>query len=157
MNLVVLCIALWHPRIDVEPAAFVLRGYSVHLGVEPPAAPGWIFSAGAYGFDVPQLLTPDDWDARVFGAGVFADRRIHRDWIVGGQVGAQWYDASRAGVAARSRHLLILARAGYEWHPRGIRFYFFPWAGAAWTPRVSGDYDAGSVQPYAAVDLGWRF
>src|SRR6185312_10977374 len=73
VNLVVLCIALWHPRVDVEPAAFVLRGYSVHLGVEPPRAPGWIFSAGAYGFDVPQLLTPDDWDARVFGAGVFAD------------------------------------------------------------------------------------
>jgi hypothetical protein len=55
---------------------------------------------------------------------------------------------------------LLLLRAGYEWHPRGVGGYIFPWAGAAITHEVSGDagaYAQWPVVPYVTLDLGWRY
>jgi hypothetical protein len=151
-------LGLAHPRIDVEPAAFFLRGFSVHVGVERGP---WLFSTGAYGFDIPGFLTADGWDARMYlGAGVFAERYLGdagRGWLVGGQLGVQETHATMGATSARSTALLVLARGGYEWHPAGAGFYLFPWAGVAVTPKIAGDYPAPSVVPYLTVDLGWRF
>jgi hypothetical protein len=164
-------LATWHPRIVVEPAAWVLHGYSVHVGATPPAAPRLVLSAGAYAFDVPSALVDlgsgnegEAWDVRLFlGYGVFADyfvgRDVDRGWVVGAQLGAQHYQATLGTDESRFVSGLVLARAGYEWHPWGYGGYLFPWVGAAFTVRVAGDpgaYDTIPVQPYAAIDLGWR-
>src|SRR5690349_19062736 len=87
-----------HVRIDVEPAAYVLRGYSAHLKLSPPAIPRLVVGVGAYGFDVPRVMVDlgagnrdEAWDARlVVGGGVSVDgffgRHRDRGWIAGGQL-----------------------------------------------------------------------
>jgi hypothetical protein len=164
-----------HVRIDVEPAAYVLRGYSAHVKLSPPAIPRLVVGVGAYGFDVPRLMVDlgagnkdEAWDARlVVGGGVSVDGFFghHRDhgWIAGGQIGAQRYRVRLDGDEASYTTLLLLGRVGYEWHPWGRNFYFFPWLAAAFTPQIGGetraggdDYDTISVVPYGAVELGWQ-
>ena len=161
----------WHPRIDVEPAAWVLDGYSVHVGVTPERFPRLVVSAGAYAFDVPRPLVDlgsgnqgEPWDVRLYlGYGVFADYFVaaapDHGWVVGAQLGAQHLQASIGDRSFRWVDALAMVRAGYEWHPWGHGGYLFPWVGAAFTPEVSGDhgfYDTVPVQPYVAIDLGWR-
>ncbi len=163
-------------RVDVEPAAYVLRGYSIHLASTLPQWPRVSVGATLYGFDVPGLLVglghnqSDAWDVRLrIGYGVFADAFLdpsRRDgWLVGAQLGLQQYRA-RGPAPATSEAIftdaIILLRAGYEWHPlaRHAGAYLMPWVGAAYTRTVSGDpglYDVFPVLPYAACDLGWRF
>jgi hypothetical protein len=157
----------WHPRIDVEPAAFFLDGYSVHVGVQPAAAPRLLLSVGAYAFDVPDFLVDDRdrFDLRLYlGAGAFADYFLtapDHGWVVGGQLGTQSYQATEAATGATDRwtSALVLVRGGYEWHPGGWGGYLFPWVGAAIDVKVAGDpgaYHPATVLPYFTVDLGWR-
>ena len=163
-------------RVDVEPAAYVLRGYSIHLASTLPMAPRVTVGATLYGFDVPGLLVglghndESAWDVRLrIGYGVFADAFLdpsRRDgWLVGAQIGLQQYRARGTAPATSDAiftNVMILVRAGYEWHPwaRHEGAYLMPWTGAAYTRTVSGDpglYDVFPVLPYAACDLGWRF
>lgn len=163
----------WRPRIDIEPAAWFLHGYSVHVGVQPPAFPRVLLSTGAYAFDMPGMLMtmtgedPQMWDGRLtFGAGAFADvfvgEHVDRGWVLGGQLGFQRYEVVDRMSGGRQAFdcALVLLRGGYEWHPRGIGGYVFPWAGVAITPEVGGDsgtYDPRPLVPYVTLDLGWRF
>ena len=167
-------------RVDVEPAAYVLRGYSVHLRAALPWQPRLVAGLGAYGFDMPQLLVDlapgnrdEDWDVRLFlGTNVFADyffgASARDGWLAGGQFGFQHFDVTHAGETQTVVTLLLMARVGYEWHPwrtgGGRGFYLFPWLGAGYTPAIGGDDDFGDdtyevpiVTPYGAVELGWRF
>jgi hypothetical protein len=161
----------WQPRLDVEPAAFFLHGYSVHVGAQPPAMPRLLLSTGAYAFDVPDLLVDfsgedsAEWNVRLFfGAGVFAEYFVgaqpDRGWLVGGQLGVQRYEVTdRAAMASRFTDALLLVRGGYEWHPGGYGFYIYPWIGAAFTAKVGGDdggYAPRAVVPYVTADIGWR-
>jgi hypothetical protein len=164
-------------RVDIEPAAYILRGYSIHLASTVPGAPRVSVGATLYGFDVPGMLVglghndSDAWDVRLrIGYGVFADAFLdpsRRDgWLVGTQIGFQQYRArgpAPATTDAIFTDVMVLVRAGYEWHPLRARHdgaYLMPWVGAAYTTPVSGDpglYDVFPVLPYAACDLGWRF
>ncbi len=160
----------WRPRLDVEPAAWFLGGYSVHVGVQPPAAPRLLLSVGAYAFEVPDLLLdlagndPAALDVRLYlgyGATVdyFLDASADDGWVVGGQLGAQHHQTTVGSETRRYVNALILLRAGYEWHPGGHGGYVFPWLGAAFTPRLSGDasdVDTLPVTPYLTIDVGWR-
>jgi hypothetical protein len=160
-------------RVDTEPAAWLLRGYSLHLASNLPFAPRVVVGGTVYGFAVPRQLVElggdnrgDEWDVRLrVGYGVFADYYLGhapaRDgWLVGGQLGFQQYRARGPATDAIFTNVMVLARGGYEWHPRGVGFYLMPWLGAAYTTTISGDpgaYKVFPVLPYAACDLGWRF
>ena len=166
-------------RVDVEPAAYVLRGYSAHLRVSLPQVRRLVVGTGAYGFDVPSLmvdLAPDnrgeDWDVRlVVGYNVFFDYffagQKTQGWEAGFQLGLQHYRARNPAAGdgdARFINAIALGRVGYEWHPWSVGFYFFPWLGLAYTTTVSGEarvgaepYDVFPILPYGAVELGWRF
>jgi hypothetical protein len=157
-------------RLDTEPAAWVLRGYSIHLASTLPFAPRVVVGGTLYGFQVPDQLVElggdnraEDWDVRLrVGYGVFADYYLgdRAGWLVGGQLGFQQYRARGPATDAIFTDVIVLARGGYEWHPRGVGFYLMPWLGAAYTTTISGDpgaYHVFPVLPYAACDLGWRF
>jgi len=158
-------------RVDVEPAAWILRGYSIHLASTLPPAPRVVVGLTLYGFDVPGVLVglggddhADDWDVRLrVGYGVFADAYFdepRQGWLVGGQLGFQQYRARSAADDAIFTDVIALVRTGYEWHPGGHGGYLMPWVGAAYTTTISGDtgaYRVFPVLPYAAIDLGWRF
>lgn len=158
-------------RVDVEPAAWILSGYSIHLASTVPRAPRVTIGGTLYGFDVPGMLVAlgdnraDDWDVRLrVGYGVFADAFLadRRDgWLAGVQIGLQQYRARGPGTDAVFTDVMALVRIAYEWHPvTASGAYLMPWIGAAYTRTVSGDpgaYDVFPVLPYAAVDLGWRF
>jgi len=161
-------------RVDVEPAAYLLSGYSIHLASTVPHAPRVTVGGTLYGFDVPRMLVElgdnrgDDWNVRLrVGYGVFADAFLEdrRDgWLVGTQLGFQQYRATGPGPDggdAIFTNVMVLVRAGYEWHPAASSgAYLMPWIGAAYTHTISGDagaYRVFPVLPYAACDLGWRF
>jgi hypothetical protein len=162
-------------RVDVEPAAYVLRGFSVHLRAAVPWQPRLVAGLGAYGFDMPQMLVDlaagnrdEDWDVRLFlGTNVFADYFFgaspREGWLAGGQIGLQHFRAERDAQEEIVVTLVFMARVGYEWHPwETSGFYLFPWLGAAYTPEIdrTGDdlgYETPAVTPYGAVELGWRF
>jgi hypothetical protein len=99
------------------------------------------------------------WDVRLYlGYGGFVEY-FFGDWRVGGQIGMQHTEATLGAESTRFASLLVLARAGYEWHPWGYGGYVFPWAGAAFLTKVAGDtgdYDTLPVVPYVTVDVGWR-
>lgn len=164
-------------RVDVEPAAYVLRGYSVHLRAVTPWQPRLVAGIGAYGFDMPRMMVDlasdnrdEPWDVRLTAGGnVFADYFLgaHPDhgWLAGAQLGVQRYRLRLAGDEGAVTTLLVMARVGYEWHPWARRgFYLFPWLGAALGPELGGDTAVGGedyalppIVPYGAVELGWRF
>jgi hypothetical protein len=164
-------------RVDAEPVAYVLRGYSIHLRVATPWQPRLIAGVGAYGFDYPRMLVElapgnrdEPWDVRlVVGTNLFADyffgRRARDGWFAGGQLGVQRFRVRRGGDEAVVVTGIVMARAGYEWHPwRARGFYLLPWLGAAYGPvlgeaaELDGDrYQVAPVVPYGAVELGWRF
>ncbi len=164
-------------RIDAEPVAYLLRGYSVHLRVALPWKPRLVAGIGAYGFDWPRGLVDlapgnrgEAWDVRLFlGSNLFADyffgARPRDGWFAGGQIGVQHFRVRHAGDEQTVVTLIVMARAGYEWHPWPARgFYLLPWLGGAYGPVIGGEQEVGGdryevppVVPYAAVELGWRF
>jgi hypothetical protein len=157
-------------RVDVEPAAYLLEGYSIHLASTLPFAPRVTVGGTLYGFAVPRFLVEmgdndgDAWDVRLrVGYGVFADAFLgdRRDgWLFGGQIGLQQYRARGPATDAIFTDVVALIRTGYEWHPGDHGGYLMPWVGAAYTTTVSGDsgaYRVFPVLPYFACDLGWRF
>jgi hypothetical protein len=166
-------------RVDVEPVAYVLRGYSVHLRATIPGARRLVAGVGVYGFDLPGQLVDlaednrgEPWDVRlVVGYNVFVDgffgASADHGWEAGLQLGMQHYRARNAEAGsgdARFANLIVLGRVGYEWHPWPRGFYLFPWLGLAYTTTVSGkttlgddDYAVAPLVLYGAVELGWRF
>jgi len=163
-------------RVDVEPVAYVLRGFSVHGRLALPWQPRLVAGVGAYGFDMPALMVDlapgnrdEDWDVRLFlGTNVFADyffgARRDEGWLAGGQLGVQHFRVRHEGDEQTVVTLVVMARVGYEWHPWPRGFYFFPWLGAVYEPVIGGErsvagdlYDVPPVLPYGAVELGWRF
>jgi len=163
-------------RVDVEPVAYVLRGYSVHLRVALPWQPRLVAGIGAYGFDMPDLMVDlapanrdEDWDVRLLvGSNLFADYFFgaHPDhgWLAGAQIGAQRFRVRHEGDEGAVDTLVLMARVGYEWHPWPRGFYLFPWLGAVYQPVIGGDRQVGGdeyavppIVPYGAIELGWRF
>jgi hypothetical protein len=166
-------------RVDVEPVAYILRGYSVHLRVALPPMPRLVAGLGLYGFDLPSALVELDadnrdepWDVRLtLGYNAFVDYffggAADHGWEAGAQIGLQRYRAENPDAGAGAAHftnLLLLTRVGYEWHPWRLGFYFFPWLGVGYTREVDGDtrvgdqrYGVSPLVPYGAVELGWRF
>lgn len=156
------------PRWDIEidPAAYALRGYSVHLGLN---AGHLRYDLGAYAADVPRWARGNEgFDVSMRGFGIkaqyFFDGERHEGWFVGAGFGpTQERLKNRTAGAQLSRTLYGLgAEAGYRFD-LGRGFYATPWVGFDYMPRardvdVSGKvYEDKRVMPFAAVHLGYRF
>lgn len=154
-----------HLDVEVDPTAYVFSGYSVHVGV------GWRrlrLDLGTYAMDLPAFLHGNDgWSAGFDGAGAklqwfpFADQR---GGFVDAGVGVarQRVTLDATGASQRDRFATIGASVGYRfWLP--YRFYATTWAGVSYNAGAQDvmldgqTYQTASVQPFAAVHLGYRF
>jgi hypothetical protein len=159
--------------LELDPATFVLGGYSAHVRYRPAAAPRWSFGAGTYAMDLPGLLVDLDaanrhagWNVRIrSGAALFVDRFLGEapeGLFAGAEVGLQWIRVANPRLgSARADYtaFLLMPRAGYLWQPLGAHFYVMPWLGVGWAERTAGSagaYHVPSVPVLATLHLGWR-
>ncbi|MCB9497802.1 MAG: hypothetical protein H6686_13020 [Fibrobacteria bacterium] len=159
--------------VETDPATFALKGAAVHVRVRSAAHPGWTVGAGTYALDFPSPMVDlveanrdEDWEVRIQpGFGLFVDhsnRPDGRGMQLGLQVGMQRYEASAPGRKTGDGYwnLLVMPRAGWEWHPWNNGFYVFPWAGLGWTTTVAGDagdFHVAPLVPFATLHAGWEF
>ncbi len=162
--------------LELDPATFVLGGFSGHVRVRPAMLPAWSLGAGAYAMDLPSFvvgLDPvnrgRDWNARIrLGAAFFADRFLGdapRGSFVGLELGLQRMrlENPRLGPgSAEYSALLVMPRAGYLWQPFGSGFYVMPWVGVGLARKVAGTtalggetYHVPGVPMFATLHLGW--
>ena len=151
--------------LEVDPTAYALSGYSVHLGI------GWKrvrLDLGMYAMDVPSFLHGNEgFDASFAGGGaklqyfpLAAQRGLFVDLGVG--VSRREVTLAESGERASDLATSIGASVGYRVAlPYG--FYATPWAGInvdldETALMVNGRTFAMSrVTPFAAVHVGYRF
>jgi hypothetical protein len=154
-----------HLDMEVDPTAYVLRGYSVHVGI------GWKHARldlGSYGMDVPEAFHGNEgWHASFLGAGAklqwfpFAAQR-GAFIAVGGGVMRQRIVLHETQEASRDTATAAGVELGWRFPlPRGL--YVTPWAGVSFSPGASDVMVSGrtfhnkQVLPFAAVHLGYQF
>lgn len=163
---------------EVDPLAFVFKGYSFHLRYRPMFTEQVVIGVGTYGFELPDAMVNFNnknrdmgWNVRIRSAvaiyGEFFPREANRGWFFGEQIGFQSYRIrnSREGVeAGRFNALTAITYAGYSWYPFGRFFYVKPWVGLGLLEKVDGvnevgdlRYRVGPLLPYATVHLGYTF
>ncbi|MET0284989.1 MAG: hypothetical protein ABW352_10975 [Polyangiales bacterium] len=155
----------FHADAEVDPAAYILRGYSVHFGL------GYRMlrlDVGAFGIELPEFLHGNQgFDASSHGFGLklqyfpFADQR---GFFVGvdSVIGTLTVEREHTDLARSERQRSLGAHLGYRFTlPQ--RFYITLWGGLGYEFRARdirlGDrvYDASPLAPFAAVHLGYRF
>lgn len=151
--------------VEVDPSAYLLHGYSVHLGVNSGQL-RW--DLGAYSADMPHWVYGNGaFDASGRGVAVkaqyyFSPHRTH--WFVGGGVGSEHESIENRNAGARATRTLIGVglEAGYKLE-LGARFYVRPWVGVDYR-RQANDIVLGNEtyrdarwMPFAAVHLGYNF
>lgn len=167
------------PRLSVEidPATFVFGGYSAHLRVQPKPAGNWLFGAGIYAMDLPDVLVDlkpenrdEGWEVRIdLAAGLFAEHyftEVNERWFIGAQAGWQRFAVDRpaSSTALRFENALLLGYGGYCWQPFDFPLYVKGWAGLGYTTKLSGEstregqtYEVAPVTGFATFHLGYTF
>lgn len=155
----------FHLDLEVDPTAYVLSGYSAHLGL------GWNrlrLDLGVFAMDLPTMLHGNEgWDASFDGAGV------KLQWFPLAEQRGLFVDVS-AGVSRRTATLVetgasqrdTIVGVGID---GGYRFdlpynlYITPWAGLSrdLSPTdvmLDGkSFQKSAWTPFAAVHVGYRF
>lgn len=155
-------------QVDVEtdPAALLLHGGSLHLGVRQLH---WRVEFGLYRADVPDWMHGNDGlDASMAGGGIKLQYFLRGDGIgafVGmgaGRVRRTVRDKSGAAAALQTWHGDAGAEGGYRFQ-LGEHAYVTSWAGLDWISRHEDSFVGGkryhqkAVMPFAAVHVGYRF
>ncbi len=154
-----------HIDAETDPTAFILSGYSLHVGL------GWKrarLDLGGYAMDLPAFAHGNEgFDASFYGAGaklqyfVFAEQKGMFVGVDGGVMRLR-ARATDTGESARRTQFGVGVNAGYRFMlPAG--FYVTPWIGAGYTFNA-GDLGVGSeqfkVSPlsiFPAIHVGYRF
>lgn len=168
---------------EIDPATFLLRGYSAHVRLAPRSWPRWTVGVGVYALDLPAAMVDlvpanraEDWQVRLrLGYGLFVDRLLWRraggqpdeGVLAGVQIAAQHFRVRNDRLGPESAKMvnwLLMPRIGYLLRPFAARFYLLGWLGLGGTGRISGDARVGAdsyqvfpVIAFAAVHLGWSF
>ncbi len=154
-----------HLDVEVDPTAYILSGYSVHVGLGYQRVR---LDLGVFAMDLPEMFHGNEgWDASFDGAGAKVQ------WFPFAEQRGLWVDAS-IGVSRRTATLVETGRsqrdttlgigidAGYRF-ALPYNLYVTPWAG------ISRDLEDTDVMldgkrftksawtPFAAVHIGYRF
>ena len=123
--------ARFHADVEIDPTAYVLGGYSLHVGL------GWRrvrADLGAFAMALPGAFLPsDDFDVSFNGFGAklqFFPFAEQHGGFVGADAALTWQLAQRADteLAARDRQVVLGVNAGWRF-ALGDRFYVTPWIG----------------------------
>lgn len=151
--------------MEIDPAAYALHGYSLHVGLN---AGHLRYEVGAYAADVPRWVHGNqgfDESMRGYGAKLqYFFGETHEAWFAGVGIGPSRERIENRASGDRITRTLYGAgvEAGYRFN-LGDGFYATPWAGLEYLPRASDVTLGGSrfsdkrVLPFAAVHVGYVF
>lgn len=164
--------------LEIDPVAFVLKGYSLHVRYQPMFSERLLIGVGTYGLDLPETIVDLNkenrdrgWNVRIRSAyflhGEFYPRKANYGWFLGEQIGFQSYKVSNtaeAGGSASFNTILLMTYAGYSWHPYKGSFYIKPWIGLGFTDKIDGinrvgsaKFDVGPLYPFFTFHAGYTF
>jgi hypothetical protein len=164
--------------LEIDPATFILRGYSFHIRYQPMVSKRLLIGVGTYAFDMPQPLInlngmnkDEGWKVKVRNAyslyGELFFKEANYGWFIGEQVGFQRFRVSNnkeAAGPAKFNCLVLMTYLGYSWHPYKGSFYIKPWVGLGYTSRVDGTNTVGSMRydiapliPFFTFHIGYTF
>jgi len=156
----------FHADFEVDPTAYVLRGYSLHVGL------GWKrlrLDLGAFALALPAGLTGNDDFAVAFdGYGaklqyfLFSDEQ--RGGFVGVDAGVARPLVQRRGTELHARHTEVMAGVNFGWRFVFLQdFYATAWLGLSRTLNAhdvtlaGSTYEPARYTVFPAVHLGYRF
>jgi len=162
----------FHADAELDPIAYALNGYSVHIGLSYDRVR---FDIGAFGIDVPGFLHGQDgFDASNNGFGfklqyfLFSTKRgpLHgqQGLFVGVQtdLGKLVVEREHSGAAARRTQRAIAVQTGYRIHLFG-QFYMTPWIAVGYefeAPKIhieNATYESSHLQVFPTIHLGYQF
>jgi hypothetical protein len=164
--------------LEIDPATFILRGYSFHVRYQPMFSERFLIGVGTYAFDMPQALVnmngmnkDEGWKVKVRNAyslyGELFFTKANHGWFIGEQVGFQRFRVSNNKEAtglAKFNCLVLMTYLGYSWHPYKGSFYIKPWLGLGYTSRVDGTntvgsmrYDVAPLTAFFTFHIGYSF
>ena len=153
--------------IEVDPAPFFYRGYSVAAGY---SVGRYRFSANLFSTDYPDFALKEGWHAHVEIAGSIRFQYYFKPrsegWYAGIQIGLLETNYRRDGSSGdvSVTQFALTPTAGYRWFPFAGGFYLMPAIGVGFTLWASGDATLGgeTYPQYApvfisAVHIGYEF
>jgi hypothetical protein len=154
-----------HLDAETDPTAFILSGYSLHLGL------GWKrarLDLGGYAMDLPAFAHGNEgFDASFYGAGAKLQYFLfaaQRGAFVGVDAGVMRLRArfNETGESASDTQFGVGVNAGYRFMlPAG--FYATPWLGVGYTLSArdlvvaSETFKANPLTIFPAIHVGYRF
>jgi hypothetical protein len=155
-------------EIEVDPVAYALKGYSVHVG-EVMGEKSRV-QVGAFGYEIPKFYGGnDDFSRRGNGVTVKYDRFLGRRRTKGLFVGLDGnftrtrYTLDATGEKTYRNDVTIGLRVGYRFEV-GSHLYVTPWFSCGYVfnpgPPVVIDgqrFDRNSFGFFPTVHVGWRF
>jgi hypothetical protein len=161
---------------DVDPFAYLFKGYSVHAGVTPPALSRWRFGVGSVRANYPdlyvKLISPrnEGWKVREQLYSVLVMRSFspdRRGWFAGLHSLYMRDRLSLAGGDERvhASRVELLPHGGYLYFPSSRHgFYLSAWAGLGLNLRLEderpqiGDrvFYEPVLRPFATFHLGYE-
>lgn len=154
-----------HVDLETDPTAFIMSGYSLHLGL------GWKrarLDLGGYGMDLPQFMHGNDGlDVSFYGAGaklqyfLFAEQKGAFVGVDGGVMRLN-VRSTETDASAGATQLGFGVNAGYRiMLPAG--FYATPWLGVGYTVNArdlavgAQTFKSNPATFFPAIHLGYRF
>ncbi len=172
VRLFVLLLVLWfctmetgfaQVQVEVDPIAYLLKGYSVHMG--------YLFQtskvdAGVFGLEVPKSIHGNAaFTVKMGGFGLkwHYFGKSTGGFYAGIGTGYSGTKYSANGETRTVNSFSVGVEAGYRIEFQGTGFYICPWLGLDhdFGPKnifVAGkSFKLGEITPFPTVHLGWKF
>ena len=163
--------------VEIDPATFAFKGYSLHLRMQPVGNDHLLLGVGTYAMDMPDVMVnlnemnkEEGWEVRLNkGYSFFTEHHfseVNRKWFIGGQAGIQQFKIKNDQVTGNSTftNALLMGYFGYTLRPFSLPLYIKPWAGVGYTHQLSGSsrleqehYDVAPMTMFATLHVGYSF
>lgn len=163
--------------LEIDPATFFMKGYGLHIRMQPKNCTHALFGIGAYALDLPEALVDfndknkgEDWNIRIqngfslFGEHHFTE--VNEKWYIGGQLGIQTFKIEKDQIKGSNTftNTLTMGYVGYTFKPFDNGLYVKPWLGIGYTTKLSGEneledntYDIAPITYFATLHIGYTF
>jgi hypothetical protein len=144
--------------IEVNPLAYAFTGWSIGGTYHPAPLNRWVFNAGAYGFQLPDVFVeqiPGNEDegfeleispAATIGADFYPWSRNRSGLAFGVSTVVAGFEVTNENEPGRAHYtsLYVVPRASYTWFVfRGL--YVMPWVGIEIHNKIRGDTQVGTL------------
>ncbi len=163
--------------LEIDPATFFMKGYGLHLRIQPKTCDHLLFGLGAYSLDLPKAMVDFNkenkgkgWDVRIqHGLSLFGEHHfttVNQKWFIGAQAGVQKFRLKQEHSENETTYsnALAMTYVGYTFNPFNNNIYIKPWVGLGYTTKISGEntlnnqsYDIAPLTYFATLHIGYTF